>query len=127
MKKYAKLSLLFYRPRPCIQESELFVTFRWYYIDPEWKHDIWFPTLIIRNMQAFETIASIKSNEKLMITRIPDKRFYYVAMHMLTFTCGLKFDRFPFDQHDCLVQVVRTESGMICHREFRLGSPLSRD
>ena len=42
---------------------------RWYYIDPDWKSDIWFPTVIIQNMQEFKTLKSVKTNEKFMITR----------------------------------------------------------
>ncbi|TRY78141.1 hypothetical protein TCAL_09317, partial [Tigriopus californicus] len=78
---------------------------RWLYIDPNWKDDLWFPSLVVQNMQEFKTITSIKSNEKLMITEIPDKRFHYVAMHLIKFTCGLKFDFFPFDIHLCSMKV----------------------
>ena len=42
-----------------------------------------------------------------MITRMSDRRFYYSATHIIKFTCGLKFDNFPFDSHECKMEVLR--------------------
>ncbi len=75
---------------------------RWYYIDPEWKHEIWcgattfgslmsqvgklltsffflqqndrFPNFLIANMLEFDTFGSIRTNEMMMITTMNDLR-----------------------------------------------------
>ena len=56
-------------------------------MDPAWKSEIWFPTLIIGNMQEFRTITSIKSNEKFMITNNPDPvKQTFVLLHVVICT-----------------------------------------
>lgn len=80
-------------------------TGRWYHVNPNLKDDIWFPNFFIRNMQEFETINTIATNEKLMITTNPNQRFYYAAFHLIKFTCELRFGSFPFDEHSCYFEV----------------------
>jgi hypothetical protein len=46
----------------------------WYFIDAKWKERIWFPKLIIENMQEFETVSSITNNEMFQITRIQNRQ-----------------------------------------------------
>ena len=79
----------------------------WYYVDPSLKEALWFPDVIISNLQRFETIGSFKKTETFMVSKQNHGQIhlYYVAHHLITFTCPMRFDFFPFDTHSCDFEV----------------------
>ncbi len=45
----------------------------WTAVDPSWKDRVWFPKLVIENMQEFTTVESITTNEVMQVTTMEDK------------------------------------------------------
>ena len=65
--------------------------------------DIWVPNIFIYNLETFKVINVLSPLQGLWIDT--DKNVLYSQFAQITFTCPMRFERFPLDTHICKFSV----------------------
>lgn len=81
------------------------------FTDISLKKRIWIPSLTSSNLREFVQLKNIQSTESLRWTPFKDFRLFYETYSLVTFSCSMNFNQFPFDKHICKLQVTKPKSG----------------
>ncbi|QQP50000.1 Glycine receptor subunit alpha1like [Caligus rogercresseyi] len=75
----------------------------WYILDSNYMNILWLPHIHISNLKKFET-------PSLMVFAEDSRtKMLYMGDHLVSMSCPMAFDDFPFDTHNCFFEVKRME------------------